>query len=64
MTNRREILGAAALLAVHGAPNAAAVEPPALKSRFVFEARVQVDAPLVVGPSAGLPPQDLNRRVY
>jgi hypothetical protein len=52
MTTRRELIGAAALLAVQGDSNAATADPGAVRSRFAFEAQVTVDAPLVVGPSA------------
>ncbi|HEY5754967.1 MAG TPA: DUF3237 domain-containing protein [Steroidobacter sp.] len=52
MTTRRELMGAAALLAIPSDSMAAAAEPGEVRSRFAFEAQVTVDTPLVIGPSA------------
>src|SRR5689334_1672560 len=52
MTTRRELMGAAALLAVASDSNATASAPGQVRSRFAFEASVSVDAPQVIGPSA------------
>jgi hypothetical protein len=52
MTTRRELMGAAALLAVAGDSLAAASAPGEVRTRFAFEAHVSVDPPQVIGPSA------------
>ena len=52
MTTRRELMGAAALLALPSDSTAATAEPGDVRSRFAFAASVNVDAPLVIGPSA------------
>jgi hypothetical protein len=52
MTTRRELMSVAALLAVASDSMAASAEPGDVRSRFAFAASVNVDAPLVIGPSA------------
>ncbi|GFE85662.1 DUF3237 domain-containing protein [Steroidobacter agaridevorans] len=52
MPTRRELMGAAALLAVQGDALAAIAPAGEVRTRFAFEAHVTVDAPHVIGPSA------------
>lgn len=52
MTTRRELMGAAALLALQGDSLAAPAAAAEVRTRFAFEAHVTVDPPQVIGPSA------------